>query len=471
MKNRILFISLALVLALSLSLVGCGTTGPTIPEEPTSLVIGTARDTDESLAIFEWMAAGPVMRAFVADTNAAGGVHLKQYDTETVDCYVDLEIDRREISVAAWDVGDITAEICADIADGTVHFLFGGPGTDCIFTQASIANGAQTVLFTFEGGATSITNNPNKLAKWPYVFINLSYSDWYQLPVLSSMLKEKLGLTGTQKPKAYVVHIWGEHGIEYLATAEDNFDVVGDVEIPFDPGEAAAVADDIIAGAIAALNTTPYDIFCSFAYPDHNMALVGQAEAQDFNPPAFVTGPGANFGFFAYAMGAGDPTVIEGMLCFAVATEATSTAMADMYGLIADQLDADGVVALPPYELPGFLAVDYWGDPCYWAALQVWQQAVESVGYVSQKGLRDALAATETTPVMTVLGSTNYKMFGLPGQGGGNLDWECHTGEVGQWVGGQIAVVGYTGVTALMPNYVITGNFTFPMTGLWNWLP
>ena len=74
-----------------------------------------------------------------------------------------------------------------------------------------------------------------KLASWPYVFINLSYSDWYQLPVLAEMLEAKLART----PKAYVVHIEGEHGDEYLAVAKDNFDVVGNVEIPFDPSAYA----------------------------------------------------------------------------------------------------------------------------------------------------------------------------------------------------------------------------------------
>jgi ABC-type branched-subunit amino acid transport system substrate-binding protein len=465
-KNKILLISLAMVLALSLGLVGCGDVGPVIPDEPTSLVIGTARDTDESLSIFEWMAAGPVMRAFVKSVNDGGGIHLKQYDTDTEDCYVNLEIDRREINVGTWDVGDVTAEICADINGGDVHYLWGGPGTDCIFTQAPIANGAKTVLFTFEGGATSITNNPLKLAKWPYVFVNLSYSDWYQLPVLSNMLEEKLTVADGAV-KAYVVHIWGEHGIEYLAQANEYFDVVEDVEIPFNPAELDA--DEVIADAIAALNATPYDIFCSFAYPDHNMAIVGQAVAQGFDPPAFVTGPGANFGFFQFPFGG--PGAIDGMLCFAVANEATSEEMADMYELIADQIDLDGVLINPPYELPGFLAVDYWGDPCYWAALEIWRQAVENAGYVDQELLRDALAATEDDPVTTVMGETWYRMFGAPGLGGGNLDWKCHTGEVGQWISGAIEVVGYTGVTALMPNYVITGNFTFPMTGLWPWLP
>ena len=64
--KKIVFISIAVVLALSMGLIGCGgETVPERPEQPEVLVIGTARDTDESLAVFEQVAAGPVMREFV----------------------------------------------------------------------------------------------------------------------------------------------------------------------------------------------------------------------------------------------------------------------------------------------------------------------------------------------------------------------------------------------------------------------
>jgi hypothetical protein len=457
-KNKILLISLAVVLALSLGLIGC----ETVPVAPEAIVIGTARDTDEALAIFEAVAAGPTMRAFVKYVNDdLGGVHLSAYDAD-----VPLEIDMREISVGEWDVGVVTQGICDDIDTGTVHYLWGGPGTDCIYTQAPIANAEATVLFTFEGGATAISNDIDKLAVWPYVFINLSYSDWYQLPVLAKMLEDKLEV-GPGAAKAYVVHIQGEHGEEYLAVAEDNFDVVDDEEVPFDP--SGLNADAVIENAMIALNATPYDIFCCFAYPDHNIALVGAAMAADFDPPAFVTGPGANFGFFGYVF-SGNPGDIEGMLCFAVANFATSEPIADALMLIAAQMEEDG--AAPPGQGPAY--IDFWGHPCYWAACEMWLNVIEDAGDIGQELLREGLAATEDDPMTTILGDTWYRMFGT--NGGGNMDYLCHTGEVGQWlfnVGANttmIEVVGYEDITDDLPNYVVTGDFLFPMTGLWNWL-
>jgi len=440
-----------------------------IPEQPTTFVIGTARDTDEDLAIFENIAAGPVMREFVEQVNLAGGVHLSAYDTATEDCYVPLEIDRREINVATWDIGEVTAEICADIADGDVHFLFGAPWTDYIITQAPIANEAGVVLLTFEGGSAPIRNDPEKLASWPYVFIPLSYSDWYQLPVLSEMLEAELGRT----PKAYVVHIWGEHGEEYLAVAEDNFDVVGDVGVPLDPAELDA--EEVVLSAIAALGDPQnpnYDLFCGFCYPWHVEALTQASIDNNFNPPAIVFGPGANFGPYAYSFGDPPaPSLVDGILSFTTAAYDANPEIQAVYDLIAERIDDDAGDPLSGFPgLPGVLQLDYWGTPCYWAGLEMWLEAVERVGYVDQEKLRDALAALEDGPADTILGDCWFRMYGAPGEGGGNLDYLCHLGEIGQWQSGEFETVGYDGITDDLPNYVVTGDFMFPMTDLWKWL-
>jgi hypothetical protein len=477
-KSKILFISLAVVLALSVGLIGCGgEVVPTIPEQPSVLVIGTARDTDESLAIFEQTAAGPVMREFVEYVNDdLGGVHLSAYDTaNNPPVMVPLEIDRREINVATMDTADVTAEICADIKAGKDHFLFGGPGTDQIFMQAPVANGANVVLLTFEGGATVIANDPTKLAKWPYVFITLSYSDWYQLPVLADMLEGKLGRTA----KAYVVHIEGEHGDEYLAQAQANFDVVGHAQIPFDPSLYAPLADGVMDTAIAALGDPAnpnYDIFCCFAYPDHVMMTTGTAMAKGLNPPAMIFGPGANFGFYAYSVTGTppDPTLIDGIMSFTVAAYAAKPEITAVYDRIAARIDDDAGDPLSGIPgLPGILTLDYWGIPCYWAGLEMWLAAVEDVGYVDQTKLRDALAGFEDNPVKTVLADkTWFRMYGTPGNGGGNLDYLCHTGEIGQWQSAVFETVGPVNAGEAvpgLPNYIVTADFMFPMTNLWKW--
>jgi hypothetical protein len=442
-----------------------------LPEQPTSLVIGTARDTDEAYASFEQICGGPVMREFVEQVNLAGGVHLKAYDTATEECWVPLVIDRREVNVATGDVEEVTQGICDDIAAGDVHFLWGGPGTDFVLAQAPIANDAQVVLLTLEGGAAYIRNNPDKLPSWPYVFMPLSYSDWYQLPVLADMLEAELGRT----PKAYVVHIWGEHGDDYLDVSEDYFDVVDEVEVPLDA--AAMNVSAVVNNAIAALGdpTDPnYDIFCCFAYPQHVFEITNAAMVLGFNPPAMVFGPGANFGFYAYTFGGPppDPCLVDGIMSFTVAAYDTNSQIQDVYDLIAERMDDDAgdpLSGLP--GVPGILSLDYWGIPCYWAGMEMWLAAVQEVGYVDQELIRDALAAFEDDPVPTVLAEeTWFRMYG-----GGSLDYLCHTGEIGQWQNcGTFETVGPVDAgqpVPGLPNYVVTANFMFPMTDDWNWLP
>jgi hypothetical protein len=454
-----------------------------LPEKPTELVIGAARDTDESLAFFEWAGAGPVMREFVEQVNLAGGVHLKAYDTATEECWVPLVLDRREVNLGEpGHLEAVTQGICDDIAAGDVHFLWSGP-TEFILAQAPIANEAGVVLLTLEGGSSYIRNDSDKLPSWPYVFVPLSYSDWYQLPVLADMLEDKLGRT----PKAYVVHVEDSHGDEYLGVAESFFDIYYEVEVPlaFGPSDA----DEVVNGAMTALNVSgnndDYDIFCGFVYPWHIDPLTRSAMALGFNPPAMIFGPGANFGYYAYLFGdppgpcpdeSRDPSLVDGILAFTVAAYDTSSQIQAVYDLIAERMDDDAGDPLAGFpgcpDFPGSLNQDYWGTPLYWAGMETWLAAVEEVGYVDQDELKNVLASKNAgNPFETILGDTWYTMAG---GGGGCLDYLCHTGEIGQWQSGVFETVGPVDAgqpVPGLPNYVVTANFAFPMTDLWSWLP
>jgi uncharacterized repeat protein (TIGR02543 family) len=450
-----------------------------LPEQPTKLVIGMARDMDEGLAVFEMLYAGPVVREFVEQVNLAGGVHLSAYDTATKTCYVPLEIDRRDINVAAWDIADVTAKICADIANGDTHFLWGGPTIDTIIAQAPVASETKTVLLTLEGGSAGIRNDPDKLASWPYVFNTLSFSDWYQLPVLSDMLEAELGRT----PKAYVAYMCcNEHGEGYLAVAEDNFDVVGSVETLRMITQSEA--NTVIQNAITVLGNPAspnYDIFCGFGNPLIVQALTQASIDNNFNPPAIVFGPDAEMGYYPYSYGipsepfldpSRDPSLVDGILAFTVAAYDTNAEIQVVYDLIAEREDddeGDPISGVPDW--PGILSRNYWGTSVFWAGLEMWLEAVERVGYVDQELLRDALAGLEDDPADTILGDCWFRMLGADGEGGGHLDYLCHTGEIGQWQSGEFETVGYDGITADLPNYVVTADFMFPMTDQWNWLP
>lgn len=451
--KKVLFITLAAILALSLGLIGCG--GPVPPAAPESILVGLARDLDGPLAVFECGYGGLVYRWFADKVNADGGILLSDYAEK-----VPIELKVRDFDVATWDLADVTEAL---IDTDKVDFVWGGPGTDCIFTQAPICNAAAKVLITLEGGASTMIWDED-INSWPYVWVSLSFANWNQIPVLQDMLQAKLG----RAPKAYITYI-GEmgatHGIEYRDETKTEFGAANVIDAGFHsymlfdhPGEA----DAIILAAKTAYNATPYDIFCAYTYPWNVAALTLGLMASDFNPPAILFGPGGNtnsYGTSDFGPYAG------GVMSFIVADNHTSTAISDMYADIAEQAEkgwANPNSGCTKGKMTsGWNALDYWGQPCYVAALEMWAAAVEKAGNLDSTEVRAALAGfTPAKPADTVLGDCWFTVFGN-GNGGGILAHESHPGEIGQWQNGEYRIVGGNDPTA---------SFVYPNTGNWFWL-
>lgn len=450
--KKLLFISLALVLALSVGLVGCGGEGEG-ETAPTEIKVGLARELNEDLVVFECGYGGTVYRWFADEVNDDGGIYLSDYNVT-----VPIELIVRDFALATWDLGDVTEAL---IETDKVDFIWGGPGTDCIFTQAPICNLAGKLLMTLEGGASSMIWD-NQIQNWPYVWVSLSFANWNQIPVLHDILQAKT--LPDHNATAYITKIGGmgsTHGIEYATETVDEFGVGNVIDAGFhsynlftSPGEATA----IIAAAKAALNATPYDIFCAYTYPWNVAALTIALIASDFNPPAILFGPGGNANDYGFSFG---PNA-QGVMSFIVADNSTSTAITDMYTELAAAAQANwatisGCANTKNYT-SGWDALDYWGQPCYVAALELWEDAVVQAGNLNSLDVRNALASLNTT---TVLGAnTWFDVFG-GGLGGGILSYYCHPGEIGQWQSGAYKIVGGRSPTA---------NFTFPNTGNWFWL-
>ena len=189
-------------------------------------------------------------------------------------------------------------------------------------------------------------------------------------------------------------------------------------------------------------------------------AITKEAITQDFNPKAFICGPGANFGLYADPGTSGlNVTQIEGVMSFTVAASGADPAIDEVYEKIAYQIEEDAGI---PHGLGiGLGFIDYWGHPLYWAALEIWQHAVEEVGYVSQDALKDVLRSYNSAEngVDTILGNTWYEIFG---NGGGILSYECHTGEIGQWINGKFETIGYDNIEDDLPRYIVTEDYVYP---------
>ena len=233
------------------------------------------------LAQIRGSAFDTVYKAWVKEVNAAGGINVggKKLPVE-VKVYDDKS-----------DLTTMTQLVEKLIVQDKVDFLWPPCGTAMIFAAAPIANKYGYILTTMEGGATQMKD---VLPSLPYVFVNLSFSDWYQLPVLADILAAKGVKT------AYIVYIADLHGIEYSGVAGIEFpkkgiNIIGTKSLPPEMTDFSLVIKEAKAA-------NP-DVFLSFAYPDQNLPITGEMMAQGFNPKAFLTGPGANFGFYHTAFG------------------------------------------------------------------------------------------------------------------------------------------------------------------------
>jgi hypothetical protein len=470
--KKVLFVALAAIFALSLALVGCtGEGGPVVPD---SILVGLVRDQSGVLAFYDQIAGGPVYRAFAKYVNDNGGVPMSGYATS-----LDIELKVRQYDPMS--PGDLGTQTTALISQDHVNFIWGGPGTTTIYTQASICNANGIILMTLEGGATDMLRDSDKLPVWPYVWVNLSFSDWYQIPTMYEILKHN----GVAQPKAYVVYIDNEHGHEYLEVTQEIFGAGNVTAVGHDQYLATqADIDTIVQNAATALNATPYDIFCAYTYMPYLGYLMNSFDTFDFNPPAILMGPGANTGAFDLSFGG---ALMQGVSVFAtannetsVAPEATTLSLPEMFSLVEAQ--ATGGFP-PPY------AWDIWGNPVLWAGLEMWEQAVESVGNLDvgySAAVRDALASfSESDPATTVIGDCWYHVFG-GGLGGGVLDYMAMPAQIGQWQDGYPQIVGFDGIdtdnwavppvavggpATPLPKYDVTAPYIYPMTGLWGWLP
>jgi branched-chain amino acid transport system substrate-binding protein len=359
------------------------------------------------------------MDLWLGKINADGGIYVEEYGKKLPVEYL--------IYDDATDVGTMVRNTEKLIVEDKVDILFSSCGTAFISAQAPIANKYGMVLLTAEGGATIMRE---ALYGLPYVFINLPFSDWYQLPVLADMLAAQGAKT------AYVVAIADLHGVEYSGVAAIEFprvgiDVIASVSVPITYTDFSLIVKEAKAA-------NP-DVFCVFAYPPIVLPVTAEAMAIGFNPPAFVAGPGANFTWFGYSFSdPPDPALVEGVTCFAAANNKTGPEFDRHFTELAD--------------LVGVANLDVWGTPFYEPITDIWVQAIEETGTLDQDVIRDYIA---TNHFQTLLGDTYYMMSG---DGGGLLAKETHPGEIGQWQNGMIEIVG----GGDWPAVTLTSEWVYP---------
>lgn len=404
MKRVVISVVILLVLALTIS--GCSSsTSSSSPIGTASqaavtkdkIVIGMPSELSGPLAQIRASAFQPVLDLWLKEVNGAGGLNISGKKMP-----VEMKVydDKSDAPTAAQLLEKL-------IVQDKVDFVFPAGGTAMIFATAPVANKYGYIYSTMEGGATQMKD---MLPSLPYVFVNLSFSDWYEMPVLADILSQKGVKT------AYIVYIADLHGIEYSGVAgielpKKGINIIGSKSLPPEMKDFSLVIKEAKAA-------NP-DAFLCFGYPDQNLPVTAEMIAQDFNPKFFMTGPGANFGFYHTAFG----PAVEGVGCWASWNDKISPELKAL---------ADKLYTGQPEDLQ-----DWWGHSFYYAGLQFFQQAVEKAGTLDQQKIREIMA---TSHFQTVLGDTYYT--------NGLMAKESHPGEVGQWQNGKIEIVGGNSPTA-----------------------
>ena len=392
------------ILVILLSLTAC-----TKEKKKDKIVVGMSRPLSGWMAQIGDSAFRPIYETFVSEVNAQGGIFVKEYNKKLP---IELKIyDDKS------DPGTMTRLTEKLILEDKVDFLWPACGTSFLFAQAPIANKYNYILLTAEGGATTIRD---MLPSLPYLFISLSFSDWYQIPVLADLFAQK----GVKS--AYIITMADLFGIEYngvsgIELPNKGINIIGVKSVPPDIKDLSTILKDAQA--------TKADALLVLAYPDVVFLATKQCMELGYNPKAFLGGPGVNFG--PYHMTFGPAT--EGVLGFTTANHKTSPEAKVLF----DKLYTGKPEAIN----------DWWGHILYWAGLEFWKQAIEKAGTLDQKKIRDIMA-TET--FNTILGPTSFK--------GGLMAKESHPGEIGQWQKGIFEVVG----GGKWPATKVTAPFVYP---------
>ncbi len=393
MLQRILKISVPLTICLILVISMIGVAGCGGQADKTEIVVGMARSLSGPLAAIGDSGFRPVYETFVAEVNAAGGIYVKEYDKK-LPIRLLVYDDKSDTGTMA----QLTEKL---ILEDKVDFIWGAVGTSSLFAQAPICNQYNYILISAEAGATTLEQ---MLPSMPYVFVTLSFADWYEVPVLADLMAEK----GVKS--AYIVYISDLHGVEYNGEAGKQFarvgiQILGSKAVPPDIKDMSPVIKEAKASGAEA--------FLCFAYPDQIFPAVATSMELDYNPKVWLGGPGVNFGFFYTAFG----PLTEGVLGWTVFDRGSSPALAAL---------ADKLFGGKPRDIE-----NWWGAPLFWAALEAWKAAIEKAGTLDQAKVRDILANDH---FQTVLGDTWFV--------NGLMAKETHPGEVGQWQNGQFVVIG-----------------------------
>jgi ABC-type branched-subunit amino acid transport system substrate-binding protein len=401
--KRILFISLAVVLGLIVGLVGCAPEEG-VPEIPDYINILAVRSVSGPLSVYEESAMGPCYKYWNHVVNDVdGGIYVEEYDRK-----IRVHIETKDDSS---DMETMTTLLETNLATGDYPFVIGPCCTPFLQAAGSICSLHGSVLVGGEGGSTTIAPN---LDQYPYMFANLGFSNWYQMPALVEILDSWAAEETDGKVDVYVMSLDDLFGVEYSGQFEEwsatytTINILKKVDVvPFTEDVGAQVEE---------ANSMSADVILVNTYPPTMMAVMGYAMAHNIDLKGIVTGPGACYEWWNDMYG----QCAEGSCGYGAWNEYSSTALREFSEGMIDYFGSRS-------------AMDWWGGAYYYVGLDFLAKAIEEAGTLDPLEVRNVMASEKLD---TILGETFYTTYDgtWPLEfSGGLLALACHPGEIGQW--------------------------------------
>jgi branched-chain amino acid transport system substrate-binding protein len=336
----------------------------------------------------------PPWRLWAHEVNARGGLKLKsgqakieliEYDDRTQPQETIKAVERlATVDKADWIGGVFATGFNLACAPTFAKYSYPQIALSCVTDQA-----------------------PALVKKYPNFFMFQQSTTTYAKGAISVLKKLKDG--GQIGNKVAVVNVGDDFGIELANVGRPLFKEAG-FEIAYDKSYPLGTQD--YAPVIKAAKGANPDAFVAWSYPPDTFGLAEQAKIEGLNVRAYFSAVATAFQGFSQKFGPAAENV----------------------------LGAGGMVDTPEVhdyykrhkEVTGIDA-DYWGNPFYYASLEVLAQSIEAVGSMD----REAIAAHfRDRKFKTFLGELS-----MPGQ----IIDKVYT--VGQWHGGffnAVAGVGFS---------------------------
>jgi branched-chain amino acid transport system substrate-binding protein len=258
-----------------------------------------------------------------------------------------------------------------------VDMILGPYATHMNLASAPIINKYEyPVIMTTATTTKTYTLGP----KWPYAFWNISQPDESTTPLTQALagLKKE----GKIKGRVAVVHVALEYGVEMHASFIESAKKQG-LEVVFSKNYPLGTSDlqPLIREAMA----TEPDAFVAMSYPPDTFMLTEQCQVVGFNPKFMYVAIGGVFPTYKGKFG----DKVNGILAYG-GVDWNAPGVAEYRKAHRDFLNRDSEA----------------GAVNVYSGLQVVQQAIESVGEIDRKKIRDVIA---TGKFQTVWGELSYK--------------------------------------------------------------